>query len=41
MSKVRVILADNESQVRQALHILLDHEMNMLVVGEATFSYAT
>ncbi|MCB0210810.1 MAG: response regulator transcription factor [Anaerolineae bacterium] len=36
MPQVRVILADDESQVRQALHILLDHEMNMLVVGEAS-----
>ncbi|MCB9079168.1 MAG: response regulator transcription factor [Anaerolineaceae bacterium] len=33
---MRVILADDKSQVRDALHILLDQELDMLVVGEAS-----
>ena len=34
--QVRVILADDKTQVRQALQVLLDQELNMLVVGEAS-----
>ena len=34
--QVRVVLADDKSQVRDALQILLDQELNMLVVGEAS-----
>lgn len=36
IQQVRVILADDKSQVRQALQILLDQELNMVVVGEAS-----
>ena len=36
MDQVRVILADDKSQVRDALHILLDQDLDMLVVGEAS-----